>query len=204
MASDLLGPLPAFHPPHIKPGDARPHGEFYTPDALALAICKTLRDQCGVMPSKVFEPGCGGGAFLRGVRGAWPEVPLLGVDLLPACSGPGLVLPMDLFEIDLQTEDDIDLIIGNPDYAIAEKVVRHCLGLLAPGGHLAFLLRAAFLGSSGRVPLFTDYPLRYLQPIAQRPSFTADGKTDPMEYCLFAWQAGFKGRGELLPGLVWR
>ena len=172
-------------------------GAFYTPDKLAEAICAGLGE--GEGPAFVFEPGCGGGAFLRAARGQWPKCFLVGVDLQPACDGPGLVSKRDLFEVDGQP----DLILGNPDYAIAERVVRHCLGLLAPGGHLAFLLRLAFLGSEGRAALYREHPLRYLMPIAQRPSFTGGG-SDPMEYGLFIWQQGFDGRGELVPPLVWR
>lgn len=176
-------------------------GAFYTPDALALAICRTLRVECLIHPPSIFEPGCGGGAFLRAVVETWPECwSLIGIDKEPACKGPGLVQRGDLFEV----KDNFALVLGNPDYSIAEEAVRHCLGLLASGGYLAFLLRAAFLGSSGRVALYRDFPLRYFQPIAQRPSFTTDGKTDPMEYGLFVWQQGFRGRGEILQPLVWR
>jgi hypothetical protein len=175
-------------------------GAFFTPDALALAIAETLRDECMIYPDTILEPGCGGGAFLRAARAAWPAASLHGVDLAPACKGPGLVEKRDLFGV----SGAFSLVMGNPDYAIAERAVRHCLGLLPTGGHLAFLLRAAFLGSTGRVPLYRDYPLRFFQPIAQRPSFTADGKTDPMEYGIFVFKQGWKGRGELLPPLCWR
>lgn len=176
-------------------------GAFYTPDPLARAICKTLLDECGIRdPLYILEPGCGGGAFLRAVNSTWNPRHLLGVDLQPACSGPGEVLQADLFK----TAGTFDLVVGNPDFTIAEAVVRHCLQHVHRAGYVAFLLRAAFLGSTGRVALYREHPLRYLQPIAQRPSFTTDGKTDPMEYALFIWQQGFKGRGEILPSLVWR
>ena len=136
----------------------------------------------------------------------WPGVSLMGVDLAPACDGPGSVLQMDLFDCD-PSVCSVSLVLGNPDYAIAEKAVRHCMSLLAPGGHLAFLLRLAFLGGAGRVQLYRDHPLRYLQPVAQRPSFTGGG-SDPMEYGLFVWARDFEGghldRGQLLPPLVWR
>lgn len=198
--TDLFGPTHATVPLDGEKGRIE-RGAFYSPDALALAICRTLhRDTQLPAPFHILEPGCGGGAFLRAAKEVWPESLPHGVDLEPACSGPGVVEKRDLFTVHLP----FDAIIGNPDYAIAEKAVRHCLGILRPGGFLAFLLRAAFLGSTGRVPLYTEFPLRFLQPIAQRPSFTADGKTDPMEYCLMVWVKGFSGRGELLPPLVWR
>jgi SAM-dependent methyltransferase len=197
----LVTPEVATQPPDALPtGEARARGAYYTPDRLAVAICRTLRDECGISPDTILEPGCGGGAFLRAAAAIWPKAGLVGVDLMPACQGPGLVLTADLF--DIRTKHA--LVIGNPDFSIAEKVVRHGLELLEPNGRLAFLLRAAFLGSEGRVPLYRDHPLRFFQPIAQRPSFTDDGKTDPMEYGLYVWRQGFNGRGEILPPLVWR
>lgn len=200
--SDLFGAaeIATAPPDGVKGREAR--GAFYTPDALALAICKTLRDEVRRAPAQIYEPGCGGGAFLRAASATWPSAKLTGIDLVPACEGPGRIIVGDLFE-PRHLFGEWPLIIGNPDYAIAEKVVRHCLTQLGPGGHLAFLLRAAFLGSTGRVPLYREHPLRYLQPIAQRPSFTGGG-SDPMEYALFVWREGFTGRGEILPPLVWR
>jgi hypothetical protein len=65
-------------------------GAFFTPGALALAICRTLKG-LGVAPGSIFEPGCGGGAFLRAADATWPAASLFGVDLLPACEGPGVV-----------------------------------------------------------------------------------------------------------------
>lgn len=201
MKRDLFGQTEIeTQPPDALPaGEKRARGAYFTPDSLARAITKTLGALLGA-PADVFEPGCGGGAFLRAAHAEWPRATLLGVDLVPACEGPGHVLTGDLFAWSMKP----DLVLGNPDFDIAEKVMRHGMKLLTPGGHLAFLLRAAFLGSTGRVALYREFPLRYVQPIAQRPCFTGDGKTDPMEYALFVWQQGWRGRGELLEPLVWR
>jgi len=198
--SSLFGPTIATQPPDALPtGEKRARGAYYTPDALARAITRTLGEIIAP-PMVILEPGCGGGAFLRAARAEWPSSGIFGIDLVPACDGPGTVLVGDLFKF----QGLPNLVLGNPDFGVAEDVVRHGMKLLTRGCHLAFLLRAAFLGSSGRVPLYREFPLRYLQPIAQRPCFTGDGKTDPMEYALFVWQQGFTGRGEILPPLVWR
>ena len=186
-------------PPHVEAGAKRTNGEFYTPDALALAVCKTLHEQ-GISPGYVLEPGCGGGAFLRAARETWPRADLMGVDLAPACTGPGLVSRMDLFSLTWS----YDLILGNPDFSRAEEIVRHCLGLRAPGGYLAFLLRLNMLGGIGRASLYAEYPLWLLQPIAGRPSFTSDGKTDSSDYGLFVWREGHTGPGKILQPLIWR
>lgn len=199
--SDLFGSTVATQPPDALPaGEKRARGAYYTPDALARAIAKTLKPLRELFPrERMLEPGCGGGAFLRAARATWPDIELTGVDLLPACDGPGAIFTGDV----LKHHGSYNLILGNPDYGLAEEIVRHCMTMLEPGAHLAFLLRAAFLGSTGRVALYREFPLRYLQPIAQRPSFTGVG-SDPMEYALFVWQQGFQGNGEILPPLVWR
>ena len=199
---DLFGEQrPAVLPLDGEKGQ-KERGAFFTPDALALAIARTLGSSLGIVgPDRIFEPGCGGGAFLRAARETWPAALLDGVDLLPACSGPGHVEQRDLFTV----EDHYDLVLGNPDFAIAEKVVRHCLKLVPEGGHVALLLLASFEESAGRVPLFNEFPLYARQMIAQRASFTADGATDQRPYALFVWRRGFAGseyRG--LRPLVWR
>lgn len=201
MTKDLFGDQPETQPPDAKPaGEKRARGAYFTNDALALAICRSLYSEFGIYPGSVFEPGCGGGAFLRAAHQTWPAAQLLGVDLVPCCEGPGRVETRDLFE----TRGSFDLSVGNPDFGIAERVARHCMGQLTPRGWLALLLRLSFHESAERVPLFTDFPLRAFQPVAQRQTFTGDGATDKVGLGVFVWQDGFRGRGELLPPLLWR
>ncbi len=189
----------ATQPPDGARGQEQ-RGAFYSPDALALAICGMLKAE-GIEPGSILEPGCGGGAFLRAAARTWPQASLLGVDLLPACRGPGKVLKQDLFKV----RGAFDLVLGNPDFGIAEAAVRHGLSLLAPGGHLAFLLLASFEETIGRVPLFADFPLWLRQMIAQRASFTDDGQTDQRAYATFVWKHGARGRVYRgLQPLVWR
>lgn len=180
-------------------------GAFYTADALALAICRSLREMLlleFVSPKSIFEPGCGAGAFLRAVDAVWPSAYLLGVDIVPACSGPGLVVERDLFEV----KGAFDLIVGNPDFAQAEAIVRHCLAQLAPGGYLALLLLADFEGSQARIGFWREHPIYLRQAIGDvRPCFRADGQSDQRPYAIFVWKQGWRGpeyRG--LPPLVWK
>ena len=181
-------------------------GAFFTDDRLALEIARVverrLLPNCdeGAPEPRVFEPGCGGGAFLRAAARTWPREQLLGVDLLPACDGPGVVEQRSLFDV----RGPFDLCLGNPDFGIAAEVVRHCMGILAPGGFVAFLLRLSFLESADRVQLYRDFPLRLFQPIAQRQSFTGEGQTDKVGLGLFVWKQGHAGPGEILSPLVWR
>jgi hypothetical protein len=196
--TDLFGPVVATQPPDGEAGRAR--GAYYTNDALALSLVRTLRATLGVPAKTILEPGCGGGAFLRAAEKAWPFAALHGVDLVPACTGPGFIQTRDLFTV----QTGYDLVLGNPDFSIADRVVRHCMGLLTKDGHLALLLRLSFLESIERVPLFTDFPLYAFQPIAQRQSFTGDGQGDKVGLGLYVWKQGHRGPGRILSPLVWR
>lgn len=188
----------------LKPREERRvNDSYYTPQPLAFAVCQALVDHCGVLLARnIFEPGCGGGAFLRAANFMWPNSILRGVDLQPTCNGPGVVEKRDLFGI--QTWGEYSLIVGNPGFLQAEPIVRHCLDLLAPNGHLAFLLRLSFLAGQRRLALYEQHPLRYLIPITPRPSFTPDGKTDASEYGVFVWQRGYTGPAEILPHIRWK
>jgi hypothetical protein len=191
----------AIEPPDGDKGREE-RGAHYTPDALALALCRTVRDYVDPAPARIFEPGCGGGAFLRGAHATWPTAELVGVDLLPACTGPGRVETGDLFAV----YEPFDLVIGNPDFSIAEEVVRHCMKLVKPYGHVALLLLSSFEESRERVPFWKEYPLFLRQAIgAPRPCFRADGQTDMRPYALYVWRDGHAGtmyRG--LPPMVWK
>jgi SAM-dependent methyltransferase len=175
-------------------------GAHYTPRVLAMAMCRSLKAATGIEPKTILEPGCGGGAFLFAADATWPKASLLGVDLLPACIGPGVVVERDLFDV----EGPFDLIVGNPDFTHAESIVRHCFAQLAPGGLLALLLLSDFEGSKGRLPFWSGQPLYMRQAIGgARPSFREDGQTDMRPYAMHVWKEGHRGNYIGLPPLDW-
>jgi hypothetical protein len=82
---------------------------------------------------------------------------------------------------------DVPLIITNPPFAIAEELVRRAITFATETqGVVAMLLRLAFLESAKRIPLHRDYPAD-VYPLAHRPSFTTNGKTDSCAYAWFVW-----------------
>lgn len=202
MNGDLFGRVAhAVEPPDGDKGrDER--GAFFTPQRLADGICQSLAFWLDLSPRTILEPGCGGGAFLRAAAETWPAAALLGVDLVPACVGPGIVQKRDLFDV----KGQYDLIVGNPDFGQAEEIVRHCVGQLAPGGVLALLLLADFEGSASRIRFWQTHPLFARQGIGDaRASFRADKQTDMRPYAVFVWRQGYRGaeyRG--LPPLFWK
>jgi hypothetical protein len=202
VAVDLFGRKEvATQPPDAAPtGERRARDAYYTPDLLALACCQSLR-RLGVNPQNILEPGCGGGAFLRAFEQVWPDTRTLGVDIAPACNGPGEVRTLDLFSSAMPRP--FEAVIGNPPFDLAEGFVRRALDLVEPPGFVAFLLRITFLAGQGRVALYRKFPLWAFRPIAGRPSFTGTG-SDPSEYGLFVWRVGHRGDGLILPPLEWK
>jgi hypothetical protein len=95
---------------------------------------------------------------------------------------------------------EVDLIIGNPPYMLAEE---HVTLARKTGAWVAFLLRLSFLGSQARAKTVWASPgLRWLIPISRRPSFTGGG-SDASEYAVFVWGRGFTGNAVVLPHLQW-
>lgn len=170
---------------------------YDTPDALADAIVWRALT-CAVQSRIIFEPTAGGGVFVRVARRLCPAAWIAAVDIDPERlaglegAGANAAATSDVCTVPPAMIGKTDLIIGNPPYRDAEKILLHLLGAKREDAACFMLLPVGFLASKGRhgpEGIFTRFPLRYLAPIAPRPSFTADGKTDRMEYALFGWGA---------------
>ena len=90
----------------------------------------------------------------------------------------------------LKSEFSADVIISNPPFDIADQFIRKGIEDLNDGGTMIYLLKLNFLGTKGRFDkLWIDENLKpkMIISLAQRPSFTGDGKTDNAEYAFFVW-----------------
>ena len=89
-----------------------------------------------------------------------------------------------------------------PAVPCAQKHIERALSLVAPGGHVAFVLRMAILETDARIQFWRDHGprhgLRTVYAIARRLSFTADGATDATSYAFFHWENGYTGPTELV------
>lgn len=171
-------------------GAGRDHlDRYYTPPELAAVLVEHL----GIdSDDRVLEPHAGGGAFVAAVRHWAPGAHVTALDLDPSAVGlatadAGIVCDFLGFRPRLAR---FDLVLGNPPYAEAEAHARHALRL-AP--RVAFLLRLAFLESKRRQPLWAEHPLAHVEVLAERPSFTADGRTDGCAYGMFLWDRDHAG-----------
>ncbi len=195
--------------------ERHPKDLYETPQALANAICGRL---AGVLPKpeRIIEPSAGGGNFVRAVRSVWPSAQVWAIDIdanhLDALreAGANSCDAMDfLYAEPPRPPVSPTLFIGNPPFIDGQGHIEHALKIMGDGDHLAFLLRLSMLGSQERAESLWAKPgLRFLMPVAQRPSFGLNkhGKpgTDNSEYAVFVWKKGYEGNAELLPHLWFR
>jgi len=186
----------------------RPSDNYQTPLKLAQAICKRLSEVIPV-PISLIEPSAGIGHFVAAAREFWSKADITAVELREECKGQleGCGATRVIFDTwesaNLEKVPVPDLIVGNPPYELALPHLELALKRVSPGGHVALLLRMAFLNSQERVRELWDKKkgFRYLLPLAQRPSYTGDGKSEHSEYAVYVFQVGYKGNAEILPHL---
>jgi 3'-phosphoadenosine 5'-phosphosulfate sulfotransferase (PAPS reductase)/FAD synthetase len=201
--TDLFGHVaPATEPPDGEKGREE-RDAWFTPELLALAICRSLRDEVHRSPAHILEPGCGGGAFLRAARLTWPKAKLTGIDLVPACDRPGPDHPRR------------HLRAAPP----LQRLAAHCRepALQLRGAVRAALHLAARAGRPSRVPAAGCVPRQRLAravlprasaalPAADRAAADLQQRRGvrPDRVRRLRLAAGLQGRGEILPPLVWR
>lgn len=172
---------------------------YYTLDPLAEKLVDLLPIE---KKDPVFEPSVGGGSFAKAVR---DRVDFLGVmDLDPFAEGyiyGDRAHNGDFLEEPSPVKNFYKWIIGNPPFGEAEAHVRRALDITAQ--NVVFLLRLGFLESKQRIPFWRDFPCRRIWVLQERPSFTADGKTDSAAYGWFWWDLYYRGE-TTLSFISWR
>lgn len=200
----------------------RDRDAYLTIQSSADAILWRLRYLLGPV-KKVLEPSAGTGNLVRAAKEVWPDAKILAVDLfdkhhvaLHKAGATSYIIG------DFLTQDvrgfDADVSVSNPPFSDAERHVEHALAQLRDGAYHVALLPTTFLCAQRRArglyanvePVLENEatwpsqrrgewgPLRWVMPIAERPSFTDDGKTDMVEYAVFIFQKGWTGGASLL------
>ncbi len=166
-------------------------------------------------PLNILESGVGGGSFARPLKAKGAHVTGIDIDFMAAgfddcdVAVVGSFIDYELeikedkkvVEVITGTEHDFggggfafDAVVGNPPFIFAEAFINRGLEV-AP--IVAFLLRIAFVTGKGRYERLWSpgnvAGLRYFYPLAERGSFTADGKTDSADYAFFIIERGYTG-----------
>lgn len=139
-------------------------------------------------PGRIWEPACGDGAISRFLP---PDT--LSTDLVDRGYGVGGV---DF----LQTYQQVDHVITNPPFLLAQAFVEHALTVARQ--KVAMLLKLNFLEGQGRYALWQGSPLRTVYVFPSRLSFGADGHNRGkglLAYAWFVWEQGYQGP----PMLAW-
>ena len=163
--------------------------EFYpTPTEATDELVRELRPLLPFAPD-VLDPGSGDGALGRALSRGYPSAYMYGIELDTSLHannyysvryGDFLTFPVDL--------PNLDLIICNPPFSLAEEFVEKSLEWAHGGTVVAFLLRIDILGSQKRHDWWRGLPEKpKLRILSKRPSFTGDGKTDAYNYMWAIW-----------------
>ena len=81
-----------------------------------------------------------------------------------------------------------NIIITNPPFFLAEKIIRKALRDVSEYGYVVMLLRLNFFGSNERQQLWREFMPTWGYVHHRRMSFTDDGKTDSIEYMHAVWK----------------
>ncbi|HZP56704.1 MAG TPA: hypothetical protein VFC53_04015 [Dehalococcoidia bacterium] len=153
----------------------------------------------GTVPIEVvLEPAAGAGNMLPPLRAAFPHARLLARDVEPRGEG---ICRADFLDPRARGgpdgggrfDPDPDLIFTNPPFRLAEQFLTRAMEVVAEGGFVVLLLRAAFLESRKRSNLLERYPPTDVWFCTTRPRFTgpnAAGGTDSAMYAWFLWEKG--------------
>lgn len=143
----------------------RPSDLYPTPAEVTVALMRFLQLPPDVI---VWEPASGKGDMVQamfscGITAYGTDIER-GVDFLKFSSCPGYRI------------GEIDWIITNPPFSLAEEFIRHAAELNKP---FAMLLKAQYWHAAKRAKLFEELPPSYILPLTWRPDFffkERDGK----------------------------
>lgn len=201
-------PKPRRGRPRKAPGEAagtrREHDHYDTDPALALAFvrwCATYLEKRYIDAPLVLDPMAGGGPYVAAARAVYPGAKIAAVDIREECraaceaAGATTFHHADALTLPSRAISAVDLIVTNPSFKDADRLVRHFWPHMKPGASLALLLSVTFLGTEDRWEtdeadpgLFIIAPPSFVVPIVPRPEFT--GTSPKFEAALYAWTKG--------------
>lgn len=139
----------------------------------------------------LLEPAAGEGAIISCI----PDREWIAVEKRPeaaekcrAAGGNPVICDFLTWEPAAHVVEQISAVITNPPFSLCEEFIRRSSEEF-PEADLVFLVSLGFLASQGRVRLWEDLGCPSVYVLPNRPSFTANGKTDSADYCWIVFSA---------------
>lgn len=168
--------------------------DFPTPPWATRALLHHVIGTKGLATQTCLEPACGAGHMARALQEAFGVV--FALDVHPY--GFGLVQD---FLKQPYPADNVDWVITNPPFILAEEFIRRALPIARVG--VAVLTRTTFIESKGRYErLFRDTHLTTMAQFVERVPLLK-GRLDPKGttatgYCWLVWKRIWLGHPQLM------
>jgi len=138
-------------------------------------------------PVTIWEPACGDGRMARVLE--WHGFDVLGTDIRET---PGYGLGgVDFLKDAPRTmgwspQDDVDMIVSNPPFSLAEEFIRKALSITP---NVAMLLKATYWNAASRLPFFHEHRPKFVLPLTWRLAFLESerGKSPLMDCIWVVW-----------------
>ena len=148
------------------------------------------------LPPTILEPACGRGAISKVLRSAGHTV--IENDIVDYGQGQDSV--KDFLDLKPAWADEIDAVVTNPPYRLAQHFVRHALTLCP---RVFMLLRLTFYESERRkdvldgVGLIRVHVFRNRLPMMHRDGWAGNRASNSVAFAWYVWQRGYTGKPEI-------
>ena len=172
------------------PDSVRGNDLYETPEVATLSLLAIEP-----LPPNILEPACGRGAISRVLRSAGHTV--IENDIVDYRLGQDSV--QDFLNFKPTPSTEIDAIVTNPPYRLAQQFVRHALTLCP---RVFMLLRLTFYESERRrdvldgAGLIRVHVFRNRLPMMHRDGWTGNRVSNPTAFAWFVWERGYSGNAE--------
>lgn len=150
----------------------------------------------------ILEPCVGGGHIAEVLEKVEGVEKVIGVDIVDRGYKDTIVTDYMSF----CTSDQIDHVVTNPPYAIAQKFLEKSMEVVRNKGKIAMFLKIQFLEGKARKEMFEKYPPKKIYVFSERQNPLRNGSpvdetgkkwNSTMCFAWFVWEKGFTGKPEV-------